>query len=100
VTNDWNFWQIFGKSLFWRRLSEGKSENRRAGPGLDHLLCARLFALCDRGIDLGDCIALAPIVNELENVLPWLEQQDANPDWPGHVRATVADLRRRLSHGI
>jgi hypothetical protein len=23
VTNDWNFWQMFGKSLFWRRLSEG-----------------------------------------------------------------------------
>jgi len=68
--------------------------------GRKDLLCAKLFALCDRGIDLGDCIALAPNVNELENVLPWLEQQDANPDWPGHVRATIADLRRRLSHGI
>jgi hypothetical protein len=33
-------------------------------------------------------------------VLPWLEQQDANPDWPAHVRATIADLRRRLSHGV
>ena len=68
--------------------------------GREDLLCAKLFALCDRGIDLRDCIALAPSVNELESVLPWLERQDANPDWPAHVRATIADLRRRLGHGI
>jgi hypothetical protein len=68
--------------------------------GRNDLLCAKLFALCDRGIDLGDCLALAPNINELENVLSWLERQDANPDWPAHVRATIADLRRRLSHGI
>jgi hypothetical protein len=68
--------------------------------GREDLLCAKLFALCDRGIDLGDCLALAPKINELENVLPWLERQDANPDWPDHVRATIADLRRRLGHGI
>ena len=68
--------------------------------GRKDLLCAKLFALCDRGIDLGDCLALAPNINELENVLPWLERQDANPEWPAHVRATIADLRRRLGHGI
>ena len=68
--------------------------------GREDLLCAKLFALCDRGIDLRDCIALAPSVNEMEKVLPWLEQQDANPDWPAHVRATIADLRKRLGHGI
>jgi hypothetical protein len=28
--------------------------------GREDLLCAKLFALCDRGIDLGDCLALAP----------------------------------------
>lgn len=64
------------------------------------LLCAKLFALCDRGIDLGDCIALAPTPDELAKVLSWLELQDANPDWPAHVRATLVDLRRRLGHGI
>jgi hypothetical protein len=64
------------------------------------LLCAKLFALCDRGIDLGDCIALAPTAAELANLLSWLELQDANPDWPAHVRATLADLGRRLGHGI
>jgi hypothetical protein len=77
-----------GKAIYLRSL------------GREDLLCAKLFALCDRGIDLRDCIALAPSVNELESVLPWLERQDANPDWPAHVRATIADLRRRLGHGI
>jgi hypothetical protein len=62
------------------------------------LLCAKLFALCDRGIDLGDCISLAPTRSELATVLPWLERQDANPDWPTHVRATFTDLARRLGH--
>jgi hypothetical protein len=61
-------------------------------------LCAKLFALCDRGIDLGDCIALAPTSSELATVLPWLERQDANPDWPTHVRATFTDLAKRLGH--
>ena len=29
VSNDWNFWQIFGKSLFRSRPQKGKSENCR-----------------------------------------------------------------------
>jgi hypothetical protein len=61
-------------------------------------LCAKLFALCDRGIDLGDCIALAPTRSELATVLPWLERRDANLDWPTHVRAIFTDLARRLGH--
>jgi len=54
--------------------------------GRHDLLCAKLFALCDRAIDLGDCIALAPTSDELQDVLTWLQLQDANPDWPDHVR--------------
>lgn len=66
----------------------------------DDLLCSKLFALCDRGIDLGDCVALAPTDEELRAILPWLEQQDANPDWPAHARATLADLARILGHAV
>jgi len=40
------------------------------------------------------------IAAELEEVAPWLEAQDANPDWPAHSRATLDDLRRRLGHGL
>ena len=64
------------------------------------LLRSKLFALCDRGLDLPDCVALRPTSEELDEVLPWLVRQDANPDWPDHVRATIADLGERLDHGV
>lgn len=68
--------------------------------GREDLLRSKLFALCDRGIDLGDCLALAPSASELTLILPWLEKQDANPDWPAHARATLADVGARLGHGV
>jgi hypothetical protein len=68
--------------------------------GRPDLLKSKLFALCDRGTDLPDCIALAPTPAELAESLPWLEQQDGNELWPAHVRATVTDLARRLGHGV
>lgn len=73
---------------------------RLNAPGRDDLLKTKLFALCDRGTDLGDCIAMAPTPKELEEAEPWLAEQDANPMWPNHVRDTLAALRRRLGHGI
>lgn len=68
--------------------------------GRSDLLKGKLFALCDRGTDLRDCIALEPTSEELAECVPWLEVQDGNELWPGHVRATVADLARRLGHGV
>jgi len=37
---------------------------------------------------------------ELEALLPWLEEQDLNPNWPAHVRATLADLGTRLGRAV
>ena len=68
--------------------------------GREDLLRSKLFALCDRGLDLGDCLALAPTPDELRTIQPWLEQQDGRPDWPIHTRATLVDLGRRLGHGV
>jgi hypothetical protein len=51
--------------------------------------------LADRGL-----LALAPAADELGAILPWLEQQDGHPDWPAHAQATLADLGRRLGHGV
>jgi hypothetical protein len=68
--------------------------------GRSDLLASKLFALCDRGTDLGDCLALAPTPTELSTAQPWLEYQDANPDWPAHTRGVIADLGRRLRHGL
>jgi hypothetical protein len=49
---------------------------------------------------LGDCLALAPTAEELATIVPWVAVQDINPDWPAHVRATLADVGRRLGHGV
>ncbi len=68
--------------------------------GREDLLRSKLFALCDRGIDLGDCLALAPTPEELAIVRPWLELQDLNPDWPAHVRGTLIDVERRLGRAV
>jgi hypothetical protein len=68
--------------------------------GRADLLKTKLFALCDRGTDLPDCIALAPTAGELTDALIWLAEQDSNPEWPTHVKATIADLTRRLGHGV
>ena len=46
--------------------------------GRSDLLKSKLFALCDRGTDLPDCIALAPTAEGLAESLPWLEMQDGN----------------------
>ena len=68
--------------------------------GRDDLLRSKLFALCDRGIDMADCLALAPTADEIRMLLPWLEHQDANPDWPAHVRETMMDLAGRLGYAL
>ena len=68
--------------------------------GRADLLKTKLFALCDRGTDLADCIAMAPTAQEMAEALPWVAFQDANPDWPAHVAATLGDLQRRLGHGL
>ena len=68
--------------------------------GRGELLLSKLFALCDRGQDLGDCLALSPTPAELAVAEPWISVQDLNPDWPAHVHATLADLGRRCGHGL
>lgn len=67
--------------------------------GRADLLKSKLFALCDRGTDLADCIALMPSREELQEASGWLVLQDAHPKWPDHVAASLLDLGRRLGHG-
>lgn len=78
---------------------QGEAVTLRTLGRLD-LLRSKLFALCDRAIDLRDCLALNPSLVELQQLLPWLEARDASPGWPAHVRSTIADLGRRLGHGV
>jgi Nucleotidyltransferase of unknown function (DUF6036) len=64
------------------------------------LLRTKLFGLCDRAADLVDCVALAPTTGELSLILPWLQEQDGNPEWPAHVIEVLDDLSGRLGHGV
>lgn len=64
------------------------------------LLLTKLFAYCDRGTDIGDCIALKPSVEELKAARLWVEAQDANTDWPNHVEESLRDLARRLGYEL
>jgi hypothetical protein len=64
------------------------------------LLRSKVFSLCDRAIDISDCVALAPAREELEQIRPWLVERDGNPGWPSHVDEVLADLGRRLGHGL
>ena len=82
-----------------RTVFEGKAIILYSLGRLD-LLRTKLCALCDRGTDLNDCIALKPTIQEIEAVLPWVQQQDTNPDWPNHVASVLADLGARLGHGV
>jgi hypothetical protein len=68
--------------------------------GRADLLKTKLFALCDRGTDLADCMAFSPTVEELEEAMPWVALQDANELWPSHVETTIRDLQRRLGHDV
>lgn len=68
--------------------------------GRADLLKTKLFALCDRGEDLDDCVALRPTPEELAEALPWVERQDANELWPAHVRSTLTGLERRIVDAV
>ncbi len=68
--------------------------------GRPELLLTKLFALCDRGLDLGDCLALGPNPDELARAEVWVATQDLHPEWPTHVQVTFQDLARRLGHGL
>lgn len=68
--------------------------------GRPDLLKSKLFALCDRGTDLADCLAMTPSAAELAEAEAWLAERDAHPMWPDHVRSTLDDLRGRLGDGV
>ena len=59
---------------------------------------AQAVAFVDRNIDLPDCVALAPSADELRVLLPWLEEQDGNEEWPAYVRTMLAQLGRELGY--
>lgn len=82
-----------------RLVYDGKAITLKA-LGRDDFLKSKLFGLCDRGSDLNDCLSLKPTADELKSALPWLKEQDANPDWPAHVKKVIRDLAERLGYEL
>ena len=64
--------------------------------GRSDLLKTKLFAYCDRGTDLSDCLAMKPTPAELDEARTWVVLQDANSLWPEHVRASFEVLTQQL----
>ncbi|MEZ4360106.1 MAG: hypothetical protein R3B48_07995 [Kofleriaceae bacterium] len=55
----------------------------------------RVFQRPTRNFD----IVTPATAQALAECSPWLEEQDVKL-WPAHVRETLADLARRLRHGV
>ena len=66
--------------------------------GRSDLLKTKLFAYCDRGDDLKDCIAMKPTLDELVESIEWVKYRDANPEWPEHVESRFALLKKKLGY--
>lgn len=66
----------------------------------EDLLRSKLFALVDRNIDLPDCVALRPTRAELHDLLPWLDEQDGNEEWPRYVRVVLDQLAQELGYEL
>ena len=66
--------------------------------GREELLKSKLFAYCDRGDDLNDCIALKPTIRELNDAYDWVASRDGNPQWPEHVRGQFERLKKAMKY--
>ena len=66
--------------------------------GRSDLLLTKLFAYCDRFQDEGDCLALAPSADELQDSYSWLKERDGHPGWPEHVRISLLALAEKIGY--
>jgi hypothetical protein len=60
--------------------------------GRMNLLRTKLYAYADRDIDYDDCIALKPILKELEICKEWVLKGDTNELWPNRVEEIFQKL--------
>jgi len=67
---------------------------------LEAVTFARDLSTAGNGVPI-DAVVTGPVPEgtaaELASIRAWLEDQDANPDWPAHVRAVLEDLQQRLA---
>jgi hypothetical protein len=69
------------------------------------LLCTKLVALVDRGVDFEDCVALRPTRAELEQAWPFVAQYEGNADsrevyWLLLARKYLTRLAQELGYDV
>ncbi|PCJ62323.1 MAG: hypothetical protein COA79_04465 [Planctomycetota bacterium] len=62
------------------------------------LLKTKLYAYCDRDIDLDDCIALKPSSEDIDDCREWVLKGDGNPHWPERVDEQFLRLKKELGY--
>lgn len=62
----------------------------------DDLIKLKIYALCVRGKDLQDCLALNPNLQELRATRVWLEKLKRGTDWTKDVEIGFGSLEREL----
>jgi hypothetical protein len=72
-------------------------------PGRLDLLCTKLVALVDRGIDYQDCVALKPTLEQLRAAWPFVEQYEGNAEsreqyWLPLARRRLTRLAKELGY--
>jgi hypothetical protein len=73
--------------------------------GRHDLLCTKLVALVDRGLDYSDCLALLPTQVELEQAWPFVAQYEGNPEsrdayWLPLARRQLMRLATELGYDV
>jgi hypothetical protein len=62
----------------------------------EDLLKLKVRALCDRGKDLEDCVALDPSRAELASVEAWLKKLKKEPDWAKDIQVGLSRLLQHI----
>lgn len=100
-------WLNSAASIFTNKLPKGWQDRATIAletPGLcvrtlarEDLLKLKTYALCQRGQDLQDCVALRPSPEELEETLSWLKGLQRGQGWAQDLAVGMKLLARELA---
>ena len=66
--------------------------------GRHEMILTKAFAFCDRGRDREDLLKLNVTPDELASARLWVQDRDANPQWPEWVRDQLTQFAKEAGH--